>query len=188
MKPADVHRQLCEVYEEHATHDSVVWRWVRHFNEGCENVHDDTWSSRLFVVNEDLVDAVEEKTQENRRFTILSLSLHFPQILQSLLYEIVSDKLRFWKLCSRWVQKMLTDEHKMKRQASALNFLTRYSEQGDDIFSHMVTGNKTWVLHITPELKQQFHDDSEVKEAIKTWFASQAASFYDAGIQNLVPH
>jgi len=27
---------------------------------------------------------------------------------------------------------------------------------------------------------------SEVKEAITTWFASQAASFYDEGIQKLV--
>jgi hypothetical protein len=34
---------------------------------------------------------------------------------------------------------------------------------------------------------RQFHDDNKVKEAINTWFASQAASFYDAGIQKLVP-
>jgi histone-lysine N-methyltransferase SETMAR len=27
-----------------------------------------------------------------------------------------------------------------------------------------------------------FHDHNEVKEAVNTWFASQAASFYDAGI------
>jgi histone-lysine N-methyltransferase SETMAR len=33
---------------------------------------------------------------------------------------------------------------------------------------------------------RQFHDDSEVKEAINMWFALQAASFYDAGIQKLV--
>jgi phytoene dehydrogenase-like protein len=32
---------------------------------------------------------------------------------------------------------------------------------------------------------QRFHDD-KVKEAINTWFASQAASFYVAGIQKLV--
>jgi hypothetical protein len=31
-----------------------------------------------------------------------------------------------------------------------------------------------------------FHGD-KVKEAVNTWFASQAASFYDAGIQKLVP-
>jgi hypothetical protein len=45
------------------------------------------------VVNEDLVSAVEEKIQENRRFIILSPSLHFPQISQSLLHETVFEKL-----------------------------------------------------------------------------------------------
>jgi histone-lysine N-methyltransferase SETMAR len=35
---------------------------------------------------------------------------------------------------------------------------------------------------------RRFHDDNEVKEAVNTWFASQAASFYAAGIQKLVPH
>jgi histone-lysine N-methyltransferase SETMAR len=46
-------------------------------------------------------------------------------------------------------------------------------------------------FHVFPHLKtflggRRFHDD-EVKEALNTWFASQAASFYDAGIQKLVP-
>jgi hypothetical protein len=35
---------------------------------------------------------------------------------------------------------------------------------------------------------RQFHEDNEVKEAVNTWFALQAASFYDTGIQKLVPH
>jgi hypothetical protein len=95
------------------------------------------------VVNEYLVRAVEEEIQENRRFIISSLSLHFPQISQSLLHEIVSDKLCFWKLCSRWMPKMLTEGQKMKRQASALTFLTRYSEQGDDFLSRIVKGDET---------------------------------------------
>jgi hypothetical protein len=67
------------------------------------------------VVNEDLVSAVEENIQENRRFTISSLSPQFPQISLSLFHEIASDKLRFQILCSRWVPKMLADEHKMKQ-------------------------------------------------------------------------
>jgi hypothetical protein len=96
MKPADIHCQLHDVYGEHAMSDSVVWRWVRHFNEGYENVHDEPCSDQSSVVNEDLVRAVEEEIQENRRFTILSLFLRFPQISWSLLHKIVSDKLCFW--------------------------------------------------------------------------------------------
>jgi hypothetical protein len=37
-------------------------------------------------------------------------------ISRSLLHKIVFDKLRFWKLCSRLVLKMLMEEHKMKRR------------------------------------------------------------------------
>jgi hypothetical protein len=78
-------------------------------------VQDDPQSSQPSVVNEDLVRAVEEKIQENRQFTILSLSLHFTQISGSLLHEIMSDKLCFQKLRSCWVAKTFTDERKMKR-------------------------------------------------------------------------
>ena len=154
MKMAEIH-QLCYVYGEHAMSSSMVWRWVWLFNEGRGNVHDDPRSGWPSVVNEDLVHAIEEKIRENRWFTIMSFSLHFPQISWSLLHEIVSDKLKFQKLCARWVPKMLKEEHKLKRQASALDFLTRYSEEGDNFLNHDVTGDKTWVSHTTPESKQQ---------------------------------
>jgi hypothetical protein len=61
---------------KHTMSDAVVGRWMRHFNEGHENVHDDPQNGRPSVVNEDLVCAAEEKIQENRRFTIC----HFPCI------------------------------------------------------------------------------------------------------------
>jgi histone-lysine N-methyltransferase SETMAR len=45
-------------------------------------------------------------------------------------------------------------------------------------------------LHLTTFLAgRRFHNNNnKVKEAVNTWLASQAASFYDAGIQKLVPH
>jgi hypothetical protein len=76
MKPADIHRQLCEVYGEHAITDLLVRRWVRHSNEGRENVHDDPRSRRPSVVNEDLVRADEEKFKR----TDDSPFRHFPCI------------------------------------------------------------------------------------------------------------
>ena len=133
-------------------------------------MHDDLRSYQLSVVNEDLVRAVEEKIRENRQFNITSLSLHFPQIAQSLLHKIVSDKLKFQKLCARWVLKMLTEEHKLKRQTSTLDFLTRYSEESENFLSCVVTRDKT-VSHETPELKQQFmecrHTSSPTKMKFK---------------------
>jgi len=66
MTPAEIHRQLCDVYGEHAMSSSMVLRWVRLFNEGRENAHDDPRSGRPSVVDEDLVRAFEEKIRENR--------------------------------------------------------------------------------------------------------------------------
>jgi hypothetical protein len=43
-------------------------------------------------------------------------------------------------------------------------------------------------LHLKTFLGGWRHHDNEVKEAISTWSASQVASFYNAGIQKLVPH
>jgi len=77
MTPAEIHRQPCGVYGEHAMSSSMVRRWVRQFNEGRENVHDDPRSGRPSVVNEDLVRTVEEKIRENRRLAITPLPLHF---------------------------------------------------------------------------------------------------------------
>jgi hypothetical protein len=42
-------------------------------------------------------------------------------------------------------------------------------------------------LHLKTFLGGWRFQDDEVKEATDTWFALQAASFYDAGIQKLVP-
>ncbi|KAL4142110.1 hypothetical protein QTP88_004631 [Uroleucon formosanum] len=155
IKPVDIHGQICEVYGENAMSHSMVRRWVRLFNEGRTNVHDEERTGRPSLISDVLVQEVEKKIHENRRFTMTSLAKHFPQIFRSLLHEIVSIKLNFRKLCARWVPKILTDEHRVKRQGSALQFLSRYEEEGDKFLSRIVTGDETWVSHVTPESKQQ---------------------------------
>jgi hypothetical protein len=42
-------------------------------------------------------------------------------------------------------------------------------------------------LHLKTFLGGWWFHDEEVKEAVNTWFAYEAASFYDAGIQKPVP-
>ena len=63
------------------------------FNEGWENVHDEARSGRPSLVNDDMVRKVNERVRDDRRFTISDLSLHFPQISRTLLYDAVSGHL-----------------------------------------------------------------------------------------------
>ena len=66
---------------------------VRMFNEGRENVHDEARSGRPSLVNDYLVHKVNERVRDDRRFTISDLSLHFPHIARTLLYDTVSSHL-----------------------------------------------------------------------------------------------
>jgi len=47
------------------------------------------------LVNDDLVRKVNERVRDDRRFTISDLSLHFPQISRTLLYDIISSHLGY---------------------------------------------------------------------------------------------
>jgi len=89
--PSEIHHQICQVYGDNAIIDGMVRKWVRVFNEGRENTHDEARSGRPSFVNGDLVCKVNERVCDDRRFTISDLSLHFPQISRTLLYEIVSS-------------------------------------------------------------------------------------------------
>ncbi len=98
--------KYAEIYGDNAISDLMVGRSVRDFNKGCENFNDSQRCGRLLLVTNDLLHALT-KVYEDRRITISSLSLHFAQISQSLLHEIVSDRLELRKLCACWVTKIL---------------------------------------------------------------------------------
>jgi len=89
------------VYGDNAMSDGMVRKCVRIFNEGQENVHDEARSGRPSLVNDDLVRKFNERMREDRRFTISDLSIQFPEISRTLLYDIVSNHLGYWKVCAR---------------------------------------------------------------------------------------
>jgi methyl coenzyme M reductase gamma subunit len=63
VRPAEIYRQVCEVYGENVMSDGMV-RWCMMFSEGRTNVHDDR-SGRPSLVNADLLDQVNEKIRKN---------------------------------------------------------------------------------------------------------------------------
>jgi hypothetical protein len=75
------------------------------FNEGREDVQDEARRGCPSLANNDMVRIVNEGVCDDRRFIIPALSLHFPQISRTLLYDTVRNHLG----C---VRKMPTEEHK----------------------------------------------------------------------------
>jgi len=81
---SEVHHQICQVYGDNAISDGMVRKWVRMFNEGRENVHDEARGGRPSLVNDDLLRKFNKRVRDDRCFTISDLSLHFPQISRTL--------------------------------------------------------------------------------------------------------
>ena len=43
------------------------------------------------------------------------------------------------------------EDHKTKRMGSALKFLARNTQEGDEFLDSIVTGDETWGFHYTPD-------------------------------------
>jgi len=89
--PSEIHHQICQVYGDNEISDGMVRQWVRILNVGRQNVHDEARSGRPSLVNDDFVRKVNERVRDDRRFTISDLSLYYPQISRTVLYDIVSS-------------------------------------------------------------------------------------------------
>jgi hypothetical protein len=71
------------------------------------------------------VDCVNTLIQENRRITV-SAVVNVLDISYGSSYSIMHGKLKYRKMCSRWVPKQLTEDHKQKRVDICTQFLHQY--------------------------------------------------------------
>ncbi|GFY03410.1 hypothetical protein TNCV_1173671 [Trichonephila clavipes] len=103
--------------------------------------------------------AVETEIREDRRFTITTLSLEFPDVSWSVVYTIVAEDLNFKKLCSRWVPACCRKPRPCSEQVP-------------------VPQTQSWRKH--------FSDNEKVKAAVNPWLFNQVADFFEEGFQNLI--
>jgi hypothetical protein len=78
MSVAEIHRELCAVYDQNIMNEGTVGEGCRMFKNERTNVHNEQRSSRLCVMNDDLVQRVDQNIFERRRFTISELLRELP--------------------------------------------------------------------------------------------------------------
>ena len=127
-------------------------KWCRGFSEGRTDVHDEQRNGRPSLISDDLLQEIEGAVRANRRVTIRELHHIIPEDHNSCSCD---RKIRVQNIVRTLLHKMLMDDHKTKRTGSALKFLTRYAQEGDEFLDSIVTGDETWGFHHTPESKQQ---------------------------------
>ncbi len=136
----------------------MVRRWMRAYREeGRTDVHDAPRSGRPSDSKTfENVQQIRDLLYEDHRMTIseLCFRLQAPECARTSVFRIVHDVLGFRKLSARWVPRLLTEEHRKQRLGAALTFLTAYNEEGESLISRIITGDESWVHHVTPESKQ----------------------------------
>ncbi|CAF4888914.1 unnamed protein product [Pieris macdunnoughi] len=155
IPPIEIHRQLEEVYGEKCMDVKNVRKWCREFTAGRLNVHDEERSGRPSHSDE-TVRKVEELVLKDRRLTLNELAEKLQDVCsRDSIHSILVNNLQYRKLSARWVPKMLTPEHKVKRVQCAQDFLASFEEEGEEFLDSIVTGDETWAHYYTPETKEQ---------------------------------
>jgi len=106
------------------------------------------------MATETVKQQIEQRIRDYRRVAIGEIAVEF-NMSHGSAYDIVHDDLGYRKVCSRWVPKQLSDDHKHAQQMICQEYLYRHARDGDCFIQRIVTGDESWVYHYEPESKRQ---------------------------------
>jgi transposase len=115
---AEIHRRLQRAYRSVCMGASSVTRWVKHFKDENTSIQDEPRSGRPRTAStERNKERVNEIIQDDRRVTIDTIAQTLG-IGHNAVQEMI-ESLGYRKVCSRWVPRLLTKDHKGQRKAIA---------------------------------------------------------------------
>jgi transposase len=149
----DILKEAFPVYGGKCLSRKAAHNWVEKFSQGHSKVADDIRSGRpVEMTTEATVQRVEELVRADRRITIDSVATALGRS-HGLVYSIMHDRLKFRKVCARWVSTELNDRQKMNRMGLSLQHFLRHAD-GEDMLNRIVIEDKSWVHHYQPESKR----------------------------------
>jgi hypothetical protein len=96
-----------------------------------QNVSVEHQSGRpVSVATETVKHQIEQRIHDYRRVTIDKIAVEFNMSHDSA-FSIVHDDLGYRKVCSRWVPRQLSDDHKRAHQTICQEHLYYHAREGD---------------------------------------------------------
>ncbi|PNF36332.1 hypothetical protein B7P43_G00518 [Cryptotermes secundus] len=126
--PIEIHRQLSETCGDGVMSVKNVRSWVRQFKEGRTSCDNEPKQSRHCTSRSDnMVERVEKVVLEDRQLSVENIASKVGISVGSV-HTILHEDLRMRKVSSRWVPRMLADDHKAARMAICQAILTGHRE------------------------------------------------------------
>ena len=98
------------------------------------------------MATETVKQQIEQRIRDYRRVTIDEIAVAFNKS-HGCAYNIAHNDLGCRIVCSRWVPRQLSDDHKHARQTNCQEHLDRHAGQGDAFLHLIATGEESWVYH-----------------------------------------
>ena len=187
VTPIEIHRPLSETCCDGVMDVKNVRSWVRQFKEGrtsCDNEPKQPQPRTSRTDN--MLARVEQIVMEDRRLGVRDIASK-AGISMGSAHTVLHEDLKMRKVSSRWVPRMLTDEHKAARVTICQAMLTRDDGMNGAFFSSIVTMDETWMPFFNPETKRQSaqwkHTDSPPPKKFRVTASAEkmmVAMFWDS--------
>jgi histone-lysine N-methyltransferase SETMAR len=147
-------QSLDTAFGKHAPAYSTVALWFKEFRGGRRSLDDLPRSGRPpTAVTEENIAAVQKLIEEDPHIPVRKMR-SILKIGTAALYSIVHDKLRYRKLCTRWVPRELTEEQKRERVNWCKMMLRNFKNGGSKRVFDIVTTDETWLYFYDPTTKR----------------------------------
>jgi transposase len=131
VKPSEIYRRMTVQYGDSCLSQGRVYEWVERFQNGRQNVINEHRRGRsVNMATETVKQQMEQRIRDYRQVTIDEIAVEF-NMSHSSAYSIVHNDLGYRKVCSRWVPRKLSDDHKHARQTICQEHLDRHAREGD---------------------------------------------------------
>lgn len=149
----EINEMMRAVYKENAPKKTTLFKWIKRFSDGREDVNDDARpgrpSSSCFDEN---IERVRRMVFSDRRLTIRMIADNL-YLQKSSVHSILRNHLGLRKLCAKIVPQILTSDQKMKR-IECCNQWKDFS-QTSGFVERIITGDESWFYQYDIESKSQ---------------------------------
>ena len=146
-------QMLQQIQGEDVLKERTVFKWVQRFWEGLEDPKDDARSGRPTTSSgNENIDRVHSLVLSDRRLTVRMIAEKLGLGKWSV-HTILMEHLLMKKVCAKTVPKLLTPEQKLRWKESCFDWKT--SEESDEFFERVITGDEQWIYEYDIEPKSQ---------------------------------
>ncbi|QQP53233.1 Uncharacterized protein FKW44_005643 [Caligus rogercresseyi] len=151
--PKEIKTMIDTAFEVNSISQSQIYRISALVKARKDSSDKRSTNGRRKVRTDDFIEAVRVYVEADRRVTMEELAIKFETSINTIFHVLHGD-LGLSIKSARWIPKMLTEDHKMKRVRCAQAFLKLNFELGLGFLDKIVTMDEISASFFTPESKR----------------------------------